>query len=354
MSKTKTIIIVGDWFYDIYEHSFGKALQQLGYEITPIKISNFFNFNSKLGRIMHTIPFSLSTIKINREIKRAALKINPYAIIFWKCIHVYPCTYKLLSKKRIKTISYNNDDPFRQRFGTKYHWYDFFHWYWYKKSLKVVQYNFFYRSVNKHEATIFYGAKHAKVLLPYFIPSKNKPVRLTGSEKNNFDCDVVFIGHFENDNRVEYLKALVQAGLNVKLYGSEKQWTRDVLDDLYDYFSPIKLLEMEDYNKALNGAKICLAFLSKLNRDKYTRRCFEIPASGSLMLAERTDELQMIYKEDEEACFFSNVNELVSKSKWLIENPKLIEKISKKGYERVKNDNHDVISRAKQLIYEVN
>ena len=74
----------------------------------------------------------------------------------------------------------------------------------------------------------------------------------------------------------------------------------------YGYFAPIEPVFGDDYAKALCGAKVCLAFLSKLNRDSYTRRCFEIPACGNVMLAERTADLCRMFKEDEEACFFSS------------------------------------------------
>ncbi|WGU68927.1 glycosyltransferase [Capnocytophaga canimorsus] len=45
-------------------------------------------------------------------------------------------------------------------------------------------------------------------------------------------------------------------------------------------------------------------FLSKLNNDQYTRRCFEIPACGTMMLSERTPTLQEFYTENEEIVFF--------------------------------------------------
>ena len=190
--------------------------------------------------------------------------------------------------------------------------------------------------------------------MPYFLPWQNEPIELNTQDKNKYNCDIVFIGHYEPDLRVDYLKALVNLGIKVKLFGSNKQWTKKVLGkNLYQYFHPINHAEGEDYNKALNGAKICLAFLSKLNRDTYTRRCFEIPASRSLMLAERTESLQNLYKEDYEACYFSNIDELLLKVKWLLSNVKLRNDIALNGYNRVHNDKHDVKNRALELIKEI-
>ena len=123
-----------------------------------------------------------------------------------------------------------------------------------------------------------------------------------------------------------------------------------MLGDAYNHFAPIVPVEGDNYTKALCGAKICLAFLSKLNRDTYTRRCFEIPACGRVMLAERTEDLQKMFKEDEEACFFSSNEELLEKVQWLLANPERREAIAKAGLRRVWTDGHDVKSRAQFFI----
>ena len=93
-----------------------------------------------------------------------------------------------------------------------------------------------------------------------------------------------------------------------------------------------------------------MCFLSKLNRDTYTRRCFEIPACGKVMLAERTDDLVQFFKEDEEACFFSTTEELVRKAQWLIDNPDIRERIAQAGLRRVWADGHDAETRANMFL----
>ena len=126
------------------------------------------------------------------------------------------------------------------------------------------------------------------------------------------------------------------------------------MGDIYDQLVPIVPAEGDAYGKALCGAKVCLCFLSKLNRDTYTRRCFEIPACGKVMLAERTDDLMQFFKEDEEACFFSSPEELVLKAQWLINSPDIRECIAQAGLRRIWADGHDVARRAKYFLSEVN
>ncbi len=353
MKNNKTVAIAGDWIYHQYEKSFSIALKELGYQIIQVKLSKYFK--GKTGAISSLIPIpSFTMLRINQDIKRIAFSKKPSIFIFWKCVHLFPSTIEFVNRLKIKTISYNNDDPFRHRFSKYSKWYDYFHWYWYTKCLKKYNYNFFYRNINKIEAKKYYGVSHAKILMPYFLPWNNKPVELNSQDKKKYNCDIVFVGHFEPDSRVDYLKALIKLGIKVKLFGSSKQWTKKVLgENLYRYFYPINKAEGEDYNKALNGAKICLALLSKLNRDTYTRRCFEIPACGSLMLAERTKDLQILYKEDYEACFFSNIDELLFKVKWLLTNEHLLNDIALNGYNKVIRDKHDVKNRAIELIKEI-
>ena len=170
---------------------------------------------------------------MNKEVKSTVYAKKPCAVIFWKCTHIFSSTIKYIEQLKIKTISYNNDDPFRHRFGNYSKWYDYFHWYWYSKSLKHFNFNFFYRDINRKEALKYYNASHANVLMPYYLPSQNKPIKLNDTEKNKYSCDIVFVGHYEQDSRVKYLEALVNAGFKVKLFGSSKVWTKKLLETNY-------------------------------------------------------------------------------------------------------------------------
>jgi spore maturation protein CgeB len=57
-----------------------------------------------------------------------------------------------------------------------------------------------------------------------------------------------------------------------------------------------------------------------------------------------------MFKEDEEACFFSSNEELVAKAKWLLANPDIRERIAQAGLRRVWANGHDVNSRARQFL----
>ncbi len=345
------IIIVGDWRWPQYEDAFATGLKELGHEVVKFSVSTYFK--GVLGKYQNALPIpGPALVRLNRELLCFIKAEAPGLTLAWRCTHVLPSTIKRINKLGTVTVSYNNDDPFGPETHGEVPWHHHFLWYWYIKSLKHFRFNFFYRQRNIAEAKS-HGVTHADVLMPYFRPWQDRPITLNKEENIAFGCDVVFVGHYEPDNRERYLRALVDAGLSVKLYGGG-YWTKQVLGDLYNYFAPIEPAEGEDYTKALCGAKVCLAFLSELNRDTYTRRCFEIPACGRVMLAERTDDLLKMFVEDVEACFFSSKEELVSKAKWLVENPDIANQIAEAGNRRVWGDGHDVKSRVAWFLKTVN
>jgi spore maturation protein CgeB len=344
------ILIVGSWSWDQYENSFSRSLLKNNFNVLKFSTSEYFK--GFIGRLFLFFPFpGYHFLKLNRDLLDFIIKHNPDYVLFWRTTHVAPYVIKKINQKGIITLSYNNDDPFGPYVHGKVPYNHYFLWFWYLKCLPFYKKNFFYRKINCSEALDF-GAKHASVLLPYFIPEKDFEINLLPNELNKFKTDVVFAGHYENDKRIESVRALIEAGIKLKIWGGPS-WSKIVLGDLYEKLQPITLANGIEYAKALSGAKICLVFLSKINRDSYTRRCFEIPACGRVMLAERTKDLQEMFKENEEACFFSSNDELVEKVRWLLDNPEIRNQIANAGLKRVWSDGHFIDNRVKQFINEL-
>ncbi len=345
-------MIVGAWRWVQYEHAFSKALETHGVEVVKFSTTEFFG--GFVGRIQLMLPHVTSPAlqRLNSDLLRKAKQERPNWILFWRPTHILPKSLDRLRSMGIKTASFNNDDPFGAFVHRNAPWHHHFLWRYYIKCLPKIDKNFFYRNINCEEA-LQRGAVHAQVMMPYFLPWRDRPITLSSTDVLRFSSEVTFAGHYEPDGREVSIRALMNSGIKLKIYGGG-YWTREILGDLYERLDPIQPAEGEDYAKALCGSKICLAFLSKLNRDTYTRRCFEIPACGRVMLAERTDDLAAMFKEDEEACFFSSDEELVFKVRWLLANPIIRERIATAGMYRVWKDGHDVNSRAKQFLLQLN
>ena len=173
---------------------------------------------------------------------------------------------------------------------------------------------------------------------------------LSEEDKLRFEFDVVFVGHYENDERVAFLEQIVESGFKLRLFGPGKYWDPVLLGSTHlASLVPVQLVWGEDYNKALCGAKVALCFMSKLNRDSYTRRCFEIPATRTLLLSEYSDELASLFRAGEDADFFKS-KELIQKLRLYVDNESLCKSVAQAGYDRVYADGHDVVSRMKQVL----
>ena len=342
------IMIVGAWRWHQYEDAFARGLEANGVEVTRYSTSEYFS--GIMGRLQLTLPVvpGWALIKLNLELIKRARRELPDLILFWRPTHILPLTLRKLKRLGIHTVSYNNDDPFGPKAGSNVPWHHHWLWFWYLRCLPNFRLNFFYRRLNCEEA-LAHGVGHAEVLMPYYLPWQDHPVKLSQDEQARFGTDVVFVGHFEPDGRAQAINNLIKAGISVKVW-SGASWGDVITSEYYQANGSIKAALGGEYSKALCGAKVCLAFLSKLNRDTYTRRCFEIPACGRVMLAERTDDLLRLFKEDVEACFFSSNEELVEKARWLLANPDIRERIAQAGLKRVWNDGHDVTSRARQFL----
>lgn len=346
------VMIVGAWVWPQYELAFARGLRENDVEVVDFVVSAFFR--GLFGRMQQVVPvIGPALISLNRAIIVAVEAHKPDLVLFWRPTHILPGTIRRIEADGIHTASYNNDDPFGPGAHGKVPWHHHFLWCWYTRCLPFFSWNFFYRKVNCFEAKNK-GASHVEILLPYFLPWQDTPVDLSLDDLERFKTDVVFVGHYEGDGRADAIISLIASGVRVKVWGSGRSWSRAVLGDYFDLLAPIVPAEGGDYGKALCGATICLCFLSKINRDTYTRRCFEIPAYGRVMLAERTDDLLEFFEEDKEACFFSSKEELVEKVQWLIDNPDICQRIARAGMNRVWLDKHDVFSRARFFLSAIN
>ncbi len=146
-----------------------------------------------------------------------------------------------------------------------------------------------------------------------------------------WDNSIIFIGHYESNTEAGVL-ALIDAGLPVAVYGNSHWFDSPHRKKLGDRLKPS--LNDEDYAHALKGAKIGLCIVSILNYNQTASRSFEIPGSGTFLLAIRTDQHLGCYEEGEEAEFFSDHTELVRKARYFLENPDEREAIAKRGLER--------------------
>jgi len=341
------ILIVGDWHSELHEQTVFNAFKILGHEVLKFAWNDYFksstllgSFNKKLQNRFITGPI---IHKINRDLILVAKAFAPEMVFVYRGTHITADTLKRIKNQNpnVTLVGYNNDDPFAK--GHPYSlWRHFF------KAVPNYDLMLAYRHHNLDDF-LQVGAKRVELLRSWYVSERNYPVSLNNEDKIKYECDVVFIGHYEEDGRMQYLEELVRQGFKVRIFGPEWNPKLKNSHELNTLF-PVHSVLGEDYNKALCGAKIALCFLSKLNRDTYTRRCFEIPATGTLMLSEYSDDLASLYVESEELDFFRTKDELISKVKLYLGSENLRLSVASNGYKRVINDGHNVVSRMKQVL----
>jgi hypothetical protein len=109
----------------------------------------------------------------------------------------------------------------------------------------------------------------------------------------------------------------------------------------------------DDYARALTGAKIGLGLLRKVCPDQHTTRTFEIPACGSMLLADRTDEHRELFDEGKEAEFFASNEELVDKARFYCGDESARGRIARAGFERCVKSNYAYVYRLATVLGEL-
>jgi hypothetical protein len=187
-------------------------------------------------------------------------------------------------------------------------------------------------------------------------------------------CLVGFVGGWE-PRRERLLHEVAAAGINLKIWGGywdflrDGKWTprRHIIlrqlagddcfrfhrDDLLAHSYQGGEMYADDYARALTGSKIGLGFLRKVCPDQHTTRTFEIPACGSLLLADRTSEHQEFFEEGKEAEFFASGEELLDKIKFYCSNESARERVAKAGHRRCIESNYAYVHRLRVVLDQV-
>jgi spore maturation protein CgeB len=340
------ILLAGYWVYDMYEQACARSLEALGAEVIPFKWSPYFEGIRGKAEFKYVIP-GPGALRSNRDLLNLAEKVRADVVFVWRGTHIFPQTVRRLKAGGAMLTSFNNDDPFSPHYRT-----GSMHlrrlWRYYKPAIPEYDVHFVYREQNVAEMYAA-GAKHVAVLPSYYVPELHRRMPLSPEDAARFDSDITFVGHDEVP-RMEYLRRLVAAGLKVRLFGPTAFWTPQKLGDMADYFGDVRPVFGDDYARAISGAKMGLCAFSRLNRDDYTRRVFEIPACGSMLLCERTDHMRRLYIEDQEAVYFDSADELVEKARALVAEPDRLNRIGAAGHRRCITSGYDVQSRMKHYL----
>lgn len=210
---------------------------------------------------------------------------------------VTPDVVKLLRNSSDTVISYCIDDPTGPRDGLRFKAY--------RQSASAYDLLVVMRQANVQEVK----ALGARRILRVFMSAdevSHAPRPINAHDQSSWASDVLFLGSWMPE-RGPFLKGLIERGVPLSIRGAH--WQKAPEWPLLQPFWLGGAISGDDYARAIQCAKVNLGLLSKGNRDLHTTRTMEVPAVGGVLCAERTSEHESLYASDQEAAFWSSVDE---------------------------------------------
>lgn len=261
------------------------------------------------------------------------IKFQPQCLISTGIAPLQVKTLQKISELGTRSVNFLTDDPWNSTHYAK----------WFLDTLPYYSTVFSPRRVIMDEL-IQLGCQDVRYLPFGYDSELFFPVDPTDEESKIHTSDVMFAGGGDRD-RVPYISALIDAGINIGLYGG--YWERYSETRSHNRgLADIKTLRI-----AVHSAKIALCLIRRANRDGHVMRTFEVPAVGACMLTEDTPDHREIFGEDGECVvYFQTVQEMVEKTKWLLDHPDERQRLSVAAHERIVQGNHTYIDRLKSML----
>lgn len=191
------------------------------------------------------------------------------------------------------------------------------------------------------------GAKQVKVLLHGYDADFYRPRKLRRDELARYASDIAFVGHYEQHYH-HRIAAAAETGADVAVWG---RWQRAALrHPQLRHLVRGSGVWGEDYVTVLNATKIGLGLLTRYAPDSSTTRSLEIPACGTFLLAERSEEHAELFKEGREAEFFAGDGEMREKIDWYLKHDADRERIAAAGRERCLRSGYSYLERMRSAV----
>ena len=289
------------------------GLRALGLDVTAVDTSDWWGGAPGLvASLAQRIYCTASVRATNQSLLRAAAENRPDVLWIDKGFWVYPSTLKAARRQARFIVHHMTDDVFGK---TGYAWL-------YRLGIGLYDLHLTTNRFNVTELPAKYRARVVRAGMGYdqdfHVP---QPAVVPDPAK------IVFIGHWQAHSE-EYVRVLRRAAFQVEVRGQNWRKAR------HPEFRSVRPLYGDRYLSTIAGAAIALCFLSRDNRNESTPRSFEIPAIGSFMLAERTDEHQYLYGDGVGAAFFSTTGELLEKARYYLEHREERRAIAAAGHAR--------------------
>jgi hypothetical protein len=305
------------------------ALERLGHTVVPLNAYEYVPLNPLVAKVTFRLAAGPSVDRLNQDLLQMAEREGPDLVWTDKLLGMQPKTLDKLRAMRIATVSYMIDNAFgpRKDPGWRLYMKDIPHY-----DLHVVQ-----RDVN-FAHYMARGARDVIKIQTAYEPTVHFPPPEGWSDTGR-DRDVSFVGT-PYDDRAQTLEWLAGQGFGVAISGNRRSWERALGVGSFSRLYREGELYLREYREAIWRSKINLSFLTWSNQDEFVHKSFEIAGCGGFLLAERSDGHLQRFREDEEAVFFSDRDELAAKIRRYLPDEAARARIAAAGRERAARDGY--------------
>ncbi len=310
--------------------------QRMGSDIIPVDAIPYDSWGGRwIGAPIHRLTWGPPVWGLNREIVRRAQTCRPDVLWVEKGTWIYPKTLREVRRLGTRILIHYTPDPAIVLHQTRHF------------LASIPEYDLVV-TTKAYEVELYrrYGAREVLLQYPSYDRDVHQPQVPTAEESSRYDADVVFVGSYA-PGREKYLRPLARAGINLVIWGN--LWTKCRDAELQRAIRG-RSIGGRDYALALSCAKIAMGILSPLCPDRSTTRSLEIPACGTFLLAERTEEHQALFEENKEAAFFSSEEELVQKARYYLDHDEERNRIAAAGRARCLASGYSSADRVKEIL----
>ena len=325
------------------------ALERLGHRVVPLNAYEYVPENALLSKITFRLAAGPSVNRLNRGILRMAEREKPDLVWADKLLGMHPKTLDKLRAMGIATVSYMIDNPFgpRQDPGWRLYMKDIPHY-----DLHVVQRD---ANIVDYKAR---GARDVVKIQTAYEPTIHFPPPDGWSDADR-DRQVSFVGT-PYDDRGRTLAWLASQGISVSISGNRRSWQKALPTETFDTLYREGELYLQQYREAIWRSKINLSFLTHSNKDEFAHKSFEIAACEGFLLVERSEGHSQRFVEDEEAVFFSTMDECVEKIRRYLPDEAARQRIAAAGRARAQRSGYHndrqvglIVDRTRQILERV-
>jgi hypothetical protein len=320
------------------------ALERLGHNVVPFNLLDYLPHNPLLRKLEHRAQMGPNVTRLNRDLLALAEAEKPD--VFWadKLLGLRPETLEKMRALGIRTVSYMIDNAFGPRRDPG--------WRLYMKCIPFFDLHAVQRDKNIADYTSR-GAQNVIKIQTAFEPTAHFPpppgYYPTAFPDARRTRSVSFIGT-PYDNRADFLTRLWRDLSTPVVISGNPVWRKHLAPDVAAAIYTGGELFGADYREAIWRSKINLSFLTHSNEDEFAHKSFEIAACGGFLLAERSAGHAARFVEDEEAVFFTGIEECAEKILRYLPDEAARERIAAAGHARAMRDGYDNDTQVSRIL----